>query len=299
MHRTGFQGWDFTVDTFETIEEQGVLPDSIRAAGAIDYIFQIGERMRIFELCEALVLEWATGRVDVAEGTAAARLYRYWKLIDERSAPDERAMLYRRVLNKGGAATLDGAVVNDQFTNVWGKLMGEIADYIDKSERVETGRSDTTPVSPKAIYQALRELQYNLSEYCTGMAFMQTREMYAQLMEAFAVLRDPDVIASFGGVRRRNMWTVITELSKRTLNIALPVAPLVRVAVDGNRIFQIAAEFDEATFSPDALVELVEMGESYIINSSLTGDRDATLAAEEEDEFADFDDGFEDDFDDF
>lgn len=295
LHGGGVPGsWDFSVNTFETIEEQGVLPVSIKAAGAIDYIYEMGERLRIFDLAEALVLDWASGAVDVAEGPAAAKLYRYWKLLDDRSAPDERAMLYKRVLNKGGMGVLDRAVVNKGFPTVWGALMGEIADYIDKSEKIESGRSDVSPVSPKPIYQALRELQYNLSEHCTGMAFMQTQELYAQLNDAFEVLNDPDVIASFGGVRRRNMWTVISELSRRTFGSTMPVAPLVRVAVDGNRIYQIAAGFDEATFSPDDLVELVSMGESYIINSSLIGEPEtAPDDAEFEDfesEFADFDD---------
>ena len=296
----GIGGWDFTVDSFETIEDQGVLSASIRAGGAIDYVYEMGERLRIFDLAESLVLDWASGRVDVAEGPAAAKLYRYWKLLDDRSSPEERAMLYRRVLNKGGMATLDSAVINEGFPTVWGALMGELAEYIDKSEKIDSGRTDISPVSPKPIYQAMRELQYNLSEYCTGMAFMQTQEIYAQLTDAFDLLKDPDVIASFGGVRRRNMWTVISELSKRSFGSTMPVAPLVRVAVDGNRIFQIASDFDEATFSPDDLVELVSMGESYIINSSLIGESSPASrhSAEEAAEFDDFESDFAD-FEDF
>jgi hypothetical protein len=287
--------WDFRVESFDTIEEQGVLPDSIRAAGAIDYVYEFGERLRIFDLAEALVLDWASGSVDVAEGPAAARLYRYWKLLDDRSSPDERGMLYRRVLNKGGTSALKGVLANTGFAPVWNKLMVEIADFIDKAEKLKGGRSEESPVSPRPIYHAMKELQYNLSEHCTGMASMQVRELYAQLMEAFDVLRDPDVIASFGGVRRRNMWTVIAELSRRTFGAAPPTGPIIRLAVEGNRIFQLAAEFDEATFTPDDLNTLIEMGESYIINSSLVGEAVGGLTPEEQDEFA----AFEEEFDDF
>lgn len=288
------QGWDFTVDTFETVEEQGVLAESIRAAGALDYVFELGERLRVFDLAEQLVLKWASGEVDIAEGPAAGKLYRYFKLLDDRATPQERAMLYRRVLNKGNATPLGGAVVNDQFPVIWGKLMAEIAEYIEKSEKLDSGGTDGSPVSARPIGQALRELQYNLTDHCTGMAFMQVREMYAQLNQAFDIFRDPDVIASFGGVRRRNMWTVISELSKQAFGAAPPVSPIVRMAVDGNRIFQAASVYDDGTFSPTDYGELIQAGESYIINSSMVGEEPQFEETDELEKEGEFEDEFED-----
>ncbi len=295
--------WDFTVETFETIEDQGVSPESVRAAGAIDYIYEIGERMGVFQIAEALVLNWAAGTIDVADGQAAGKLYRYWKEIDDRSDAAERGMLYRRVLNKGGVKVLPRMVVNEPFPHLWSGLMTEIARYIDKSEQVEIGRREGSPVSAQPIYQAVRELQYNLTEYCTGMAFMQTRELYAQLQRAFDILRDPDIVAHFGGPRRRNMWRVIEELSKREFNRSNPIGPLVRVAVDGNRIFKLVAAFDEATFTPEQLNELIDSAESYIINSSVVdGQMGAAPPAEdgdEDDEFNGVSEADQDEFDDF
>lgn len=288
------QGWDFRVETFETVESQGILPESIRAAGAIDYVYEMGDRLRVFDIAEQLVLGWASGEVDIAEGPAAGKLYRYWKLLDDRSNAAERAGLYRRVLNKGTSAALSRAAVNENFPNVWGNLMTEIAEYIDKSERLESGRTDGTPISPRPLHQAMREMQYNLTEYCTGMAFMQVREIYAQMQQAFDILKDPDVIASFGGVRRRNMWTVITEISREAFGSAPAVAPIVRLAVDGNRIFQIAADFDEGTFGPNDLEDLIEAGESYIINSALVGDAPTREDGEADEDIEAFDDEFDD-----
>lgn len=278
------EGWDFRVEDFATIERQGVLPDSIRAAGAIDYVFELGERLGVFGLAEALVLDWSTGSVDVADGAAAGKLYRYWKLLDQRSSAEERGMLYRRVLDKGGAQVLSGGVINEAFPALWNQLMTEIADYIDKSEQVDSGRTDDSPVSTRPLHYALRELQYNLTEHCTGMAFIQARELYAQLQQAFDLFRDPDIIASFGGVRRRNMWTVIEQLARRRLDRTVPVGPVVRLAVDGNRLFQIAAEFDEGTFSQQQLTELLEAGESYIINASVVSKTLGEPLLETEDE---------------
>ncbi|MBH5322453.1 hypothetical protein [Aurantiacibacter sediminis] len=291
-------GWDFSVDTFDTIQSQGVLPESIRAAGAIDYVYVMGERLRIFDIAEELVLGWANGSIDIAEGAAAGRLYRYWKQLDDRMPPQDRAMLYRRVLDKGSAEAMSGAAVNTNFPVVWNKLLAEIADYIEKSERIESGLTDVSPISAKPIHQAMRELQYNLTEHCTGMAFMQVREMYAQLQDAIAILKDPDIIASFGGVRRRNLWTVITEIWRDAYGTTPPVSPLVKVAVDGNRMFQLAADFEESTFTPDDLSELVQAGENYIINAAMAeGTGDTTGDSPGEDDFDPG--GFDDEFDDF
>jgi len=292
--------WDFSVEQFDTTVAQGLDPNAIRAAGAIDYIYELGERMGVFRLAEALVLNWASGRIDVVDNRATTRLYAYWKQLDDRSDADERGMLYRRVIGKGRSQLLSRMVANDGFQPLWSNLMGEIATFIDKSERLETGLSDTSSVSTGPIYQTIRELQYNLTEYCTGMAFVQAQEIYKQLQSAFDVLRDPDIVANFGGPRRRNMWTVIAELSKEDFGRSLPIGPLLRVAVDGNRIYQIIADFDGA-LSADAFRNLIDAGESYIINSSAfdgqmpTESRDSGDNEDDpEDEFSD--DAFADEF---
>ena len=292
--------WDFSVERFETTVDQGIDSNAVRAAGAIDYIYELGERMGVFRLAEALVLNWASGRIDVVDNRATTKLYAYWKQLDDRSDADERGMLYRRVLGKGQSQMLSRMVANDGFQPLWSNLMGEIATFIDKSERLESGLSDTSSVSMGPITQSIRELQYNLTEYCTGMAFVQAHEIYKQLQSAFDVLRDPDIVANFGGPRRRNMWTVIADLSKEDFGQSLPIGPLLRVAVDGNRIYQIVADFD-GVLSADGLRTLVEAGESYIINSSVIdnqmGDGEPTYASDEDsgtDEFSD--DAFEDEF---
>jgi len=256
--------------------------------------------MGVFRLAEALVLNWASGRIDVVDNRATTKLYAYWKQLDDRSDADERGMLYRRVLGKGQSQMLSRMVANDGFQPLWSNLMGEIATFIDKSERLESGLSDSSSVSMGPITQSIRELQYNLTEYCTGMAFVQAHEIYKQLQSAFDVLRDPDIVANFGGPMRRNMWTVIADLSKEDFGQSLPIGPLLRVAVDGNRIYQIVADFD-GVLSADGLRTLVEAGESYIINSSVIdnqmGDGEPTYASDEDTDMDSFsDDAFEDEF---
>ena len=283
--------WDFTVETFDQIEEQGIIKENILAAGAIDYIYELGERMGVFRLADALVLGWARGAIDVADGDAAAKLYRYWKLSEDRSSPEERAMLYKRVLSKGDAKLLSRMVVNEHFPGLWHNLMAEVAKYIEKAEKLDEGIGETSPVSRSGIHQASKELQYNTTEFCTGMAHMQVRELYAQLQEAFDILGDPEVVSHFGGLRRKSLWTVIEQLSKEEFGSAPNIAAIRSLAVDGNRVFQWLANFDEATTTYDEFRSFLEAAETYILNMALVG---SDLASVDEDEWDDDDWGDDD-----
>ena len=166
----GEVSWDFSVDGFETEEAQEIIPENIKAAGALDYIYAIGEQMRVFDVANALVLRWASGQLDVPEGTTAALLYRFHKLRDERSTPEERAMLYKRVLNKGNGRLLANMVPNTTFPRLWHQMMAEVAEYIEKSEGSDSG---SLFISRTQLYQAVKDLQYNLTETMTGMAHLQ------------------------------------------------------------------------------------------------------------------------------
>lgn len=277
-------GWDFSVDLFDEVEQQGVVRDNILAAGAIDYIFALGEHMGVFRLVDALVLNWASGSIDVVEGEVVSRMYRYWKLRDQRPSAEERGMVYRRVLNKGDTDVLERMVVNEEFPNLWHNLMAEVADYIDKTEKVTNGTTEASPVSRSRIYQATRDLQYNLTEYCTGMAHIQARELYAQMQECVDLLRDPEILAYFGGNRRKSLWTVIEKLSKQEFGASPNIAALRSLAVDGNTIFRFIADFTEGGVRQDEFNRFLQAAEAYILNySNVGGDIEAIGAEEEED----------------
>jgi hypothetical protein len=292
----GLGQWDFTVDTFETIDEQGVIADNILAAGALDYIFELGERLGVFKLVDALVLNWASGAIDVVDGEAGAKLYRYWKLREDRSSPEERGIVYRRVLNKGGAEVLSRMVVNEPFPQLWHNLMTEVAEYIDKTERINEGLTENSPVSRSRVYQATRELQYNLTEYCTGMAHVQAREFYAQLQEAFDLLKDDDIMSYFGGNRRKSLWTVIERLAKEEFGESPNIASHRSLAVDGNKIFQWIAHFNESSVKQEEFTTFLQAAESYILNFSNTADTDSEDWQKDEQDEEAFVDGENDDF---
>jgi hypothetical protein len=287
--------WDFTVDTFESIEEQGVVKENILAAGALDYIFELGERLGIFRLVDALTLNWAAGAIDVVDGPCASKLYRYWKLRDQRMDPAERGLVYKRVLNKGETEALDRMVVNESFEALWGTLAEKVAEYRAKVEDAKVEQGDHILVSRTPIYQALRDLQYNLTEFCTGMAHMQIREMYAQLREAMDLIGDPEIIDHFAGGRRKTMWTAIERLAKSEYGEAPNINAIRIAAVEGNAVFRFIANFQPGAFSEEEFQRFIEAAEAWIIAkgsddsglTALAGEEDEDASETEEDDFGD------------
>lgn len=290
--------WNFSVDTFEDVEEQGIVRDNILAAGAIDYICELGERMGILKLADVLILNWSSGAIDVAAGEAGDMLYAYWKNRDDRTTPEDRGMLYKRVLDKGDANILSRMVANEHFGTLWHNLMSEVAEYIRRTEKIEEGRGESSPVSRSRIYQATRELQYNLTEYCTGMAHKQAHELYSQLQDAIAVLSHEDVMTHFGGRHRKSLWTVIEQMSKAEFGASPSIGAVRSLAVDGNKVFQWIADFDKATVTNQQFDEFLEAAEAYILNMA-TVDEMPGFGEEEEDFEDDFEDEFENEDEDF
>lgn len=289
--------WDFTVETFESTEQQGVVRENILAAGALDYNFELGERLGVFRLVDALVVNWSAGAIDVADGPAATKLYKYYKLRDERSSAEERALIYRRVLDKGDAEVLSRMVVNEHFPRLWDKLMYEAAQHIRKLEDASGDTDDGAKVSRTPIYQATRELQYNLTEFATGMAHVQARETYAALQAAFDILKDPEIADHFGGGRRKTMWTTIERLSKAEFGSAPNIAAIRTMAVEGNRVFRWIAEFEQGAVTEDRFREFLAAAEAYVIaRGTDEGSEESPFEPEEPEET---DDESEDDFGDF
>jgi hypothetical protein len=285
--------WDFTVDSFESIEEQGVVRDNILAAGALDYIYELGERLGVFRLVDALTLNWAAGSIDVVDGPCAAKLYRYWKLRDQRSDPSERGLVYKRVLNKGETEALDRMVVNENFADLWGTMAEKVAEYRAKVEDAKVEQGDNLLVSRTPIYQAVRDLQYNLTEFCTGMAHMQVREMYSQLREAMELLGDPEIVDHFAGGRRKTMWTAIERLSKSEYGEAPNINAIRIAAVEGNAVFRFIANFQQGSVVEEEFQRFIEAAEAWIIAK---GSDDSSVSSIDDDDDDSEDDDQSDDF---
>jgi len=145
-----------------------------------------------------------------------------------------------------------------------------------------------TKVSRSRIYQTVRDNQYNLTEFCTGMAHIQARELYAQLQECIAILQDPEILAYFGGNRRKTLWTVIELLSKQEFGASPNIAAIRSLAVDGNTIFKFIADFSSGgAVREEDFDTYLRACEAYILNYSTISDDLSGIDANDEEEEVD------------
>ena len=269
VYRRGSQStWDFTVDRFESVEKQSVSRNNIMAAGVLDYNYYIGEVMRVFDVANALVLRWASGLLDIPTGTTASALYRFHKRRLERSTPEERAMLYKRVLDKGDGEVLSRMTVNTAFSALWDQLISEVMKYIYKTERKAYWSSwSNSGVSNSRIYQVTKDLQYNLTDYMTGMAHLQATEDYNHLQEAIAIIGSTDVRNYFGGPRQ-SLWNTLERIAQEEFGETPDTETIKNLAVEGNKIFEWIANFDENTVTAVQFDNLLAAVETWALAQS-------------------------------
>lgn len=292
--------WDFQVDTFDSLAAQIVLADNVRAAGALMWCYDIGERLGVYKLTDALVYRWWVGLLDFGDPDLTSELYRYYKLRDERPVNEERFLLYRRILDLGGAPVGDRVIVNSDFPQLWRSLMEEIASYIDRRETSFRDRINT-----QGVIQAIKEIQYNLTERMAGMALTQVTEMYNQLRQTEAgsgvlggldILGHREVISQLASGRRRDKWSVIERLAKEEFGVSPNVNALRTSAVEGFKVVDYIASFTAGVLDEDRFEEFISSAKAWILAQQLAGDGllvDASDGREADDddigEFDDFD----------
>jgi hypothetical protein len=268
--------WDFEVDLFESDSTQIVLADNIKAAGALMWCYDIGERLGVYKLTDALVYRWWTGMLDFGDTDLTSELYRYYKLRDDRPTEEERFLLYRRILDVGGATVGDRVVVNEDFPALWRTLMEEVATYIDRTESSFRKR-----VNRQGVVQAITEVQYNLTERMAGMALTQVTEMYNQLRQTEAdsgvlggldIMNHPEVIGQLSSGRRRDLWSVIERLAKEEFGVSPNVSALRTSAVEGFKVVEFIATFQPGQFDEDEFESFVDSAKSWILSQQLAGE---------------------------
>ena len=254
--------WNFKVDYFDSLADRAVVRDHILGAGALDYVREIGENLGVFRCVDTLVLLWAQGSLSLSSNDSSSKLYRYYKLRDNRLSFDERNMIYKQILNKGNGRMLSRMSANVEFTHLWQQLMNNSVNYIQKSE----GLNNNDLVSRSRIHQATLNLQQNLSSHMVGKPLNDVHELYSQLQEAIEILTDEEVTAHFATGSDRNMWKVIENISRKEMGFVPNTTAIKTVAVEGNKIFNWIANFTPSNVSQDAFTMFLESAESYIIS---------------------------------
>lgn len=267
--------WDFQVDLFDDAAQQIVLAENVRAAGALMWCYDIGERLGVYRLTDALVYRWWVGLVDFADAGLTDELFRYYKLRDERPTEEERFLLYRRILNVGNGAVGDRVVVNEEFPQLWRTLMEEVATFIDRSESSFRDR-----VNRQGVEQAIRELQYNLTERMAGMALKQVTEMYNQLKQTdpdsgllggLDILRHQEVVGQLSSGRRRDEWSVIERLAKEEFSASPNVSALRTSAVEGFKVVDYIATFKPDQFNETRFNAFIASAKAWILAQQVAG----------------------------
>jgi hypothetical protein len=272
--------FNYAVDYFETADEQGVDVENVLAAGTLYYIKTLADDLGILRVADAVLMRWTSGMLDIPQGATASKLYSYYKLREEYTTPEERGMFYKIVLNVGEAEVLDKMAVNEEFTNLWDTLMTESVKYIDKYEQKETNFS---VVSKAAVFQAIKELQYNLTVFTSGMVKAVLPEMYKQFEKAVDIIDDENVKAQLGWGYRRSLWNVIERVSQEEFGYKPNVSAMRTAAVSGHKIFASIASFDEGLMSETAFQEFIRNVETFIIAQSQLGG-EGPRSEEDEDE---------------
>ena len=271
--------FNYVVDYFETADEQGIDVENILAAGTLYYLKTLADDLGILRVADAVLMRWTAGMLDIPQGQTASRLYSYYKLRDGYATQEEREMFYKIVLNVGNGKVLDEMAVNSDFTPLWDTLMTESVKYIDKYEQKDSNFSN---LSKSGVYQAIKELQYNLTTYSSGMVKAILPEIYAQFEKAVAILDDDNVKSQLGWGYRRSMWNVIERVSQEEFNYKPNVSSLRTAAVSGHKIFTAIASFDEGLMSESSFQDFLQNVESFIIAQSQLGEEYEAVAGEED-----------------
>jgi hypothetical protein len=175
---------------------------------------------------------------------------------------------------------LSRMVVNEAFPSLWHALMETTTQYIER----EQSASVTTLLSRRPITLATQQLQYNLTEYATGMVHLQAAEMYAQLKDAFDLLGSEEIVSQLTGGRRRNMWAAIGQLAHDEFGLVPDIGSLRTLAVEGNKVFRWIASFQAGAFTDEDFESFKGSAEEWIIAASSEG---PDLAGGESDEESD------------
>lgn len=273
--------FDFKVDYFETVEEQSIDRQNILAAAVLFYNKVLADDLGILRITDAIIMAWTQGKLDIPQGETATKLYRYYKLRKERTTAEERAMFYKIVFNSGSADVLEDSVVNTDFSQLWSTLMNETVKYIQKYEANENA---TEFVSKVGVYNAIKNLQYNLSVFMSGMVKSLLPEMYAQLQSAIDILKRSEIVQQLGQGYHRNMWKVIERVSSEAFGQIPNVSALRTIAVKGHSVFNAIAHFDEAQFTDEEFRNFISDVEEFIVANGQVEIRDTDDTNDEDDQ---------------
>lgn len=179
--------------------------------------------------------------------------------VSRRISPTERQMFYRQLFGIGDTQVVADEQVNPDFQRYWAVLMMEIVKYISK---VEENGDNYRSISPSKVYQAMEDLQYNLSAYCTGLPKIAAPSMYAEMDFVIRrILDSDDVKQQLGRRGSPSFWKVVEQVRGMQ-----DFTPLRNKGIFGHKIIStIARATPDFVEDQPAFEEFIANVEAFIV----------------------------------
>ncbi len=192
--------------------------------------------------------------------------------IRRRVAPQERQMFYRQLFGIGDAQVVEEQHVNPDFQRYWAVLMMEAVKYIGK---VEENGDNYSSISASKVYQAIEDLQYNLSAYCTGLPKIAAPTMYGELDFVIQrILDSDDVKQQLGRRGAPSFWKVVEQIRGMQ-----DFTPLRNKGMYGHKIISTVASATPALVEDQsAFEEFIAAVEAYIVAEDQLAEAGGSMA---------------------
>lgn len=192
--------------------------------------------------------------------------------ISRRISPNERQMFYRQLFGIGDAQVVADEQVNPDFQRYWAVLMMEVVKYIGK---VEENGDNYRSISPSKVYQAMEDLQYNLSAYCTGLPKIAAPSMYAEMDFIIQrILDSDDVKQQLGRRGSPSFWKVVEQVRGME-----DFTPLRNKGIFGHKIIStIARATPDFVEDQPAFEEFIANVEAFIVAEDQLAEAGGSMA---------------------
>jgi hypothetical protein len=251
----------FTNDTQNTDDFN---KENIQFAAQLYYVMVMGDELEVFNAADALITKHLRNKrfnVDVRKKATldAIRLYAFNDKFEhlktgetfQRSQEPERMMFYKQVFDMGDVQQLGEMEANTDFIPLWDTLMVEVAKYIAKVE--ESSNYDN--ISRNNIYQAIEDLQYNLSNNCTGLSKIASNVMYLELkFIENRLFADKDIREQIGKRDRTPFGVlkqILLDLNEQRGMRMQDIIALNNKAILGHKIINEIAKFTQEYMETD------------------------------------------------
>lgn len=275
---TSLSDSDFSVTYYEDDNAALVVNrENILCAAQVYYVMTLADEMEIFNVANRIITKHFNSvgiKIPSKESHNMLKLYLFGDSFKDsrdgntykRTVPQERWLVYKGLFDAGDAQVLEGMTVNSEFNEHWEVLMSEVVKYLDKAERSE---NPEYYISRQNIMQAIEDLQYNLSSFCTTMAKIAGPVINAELDFVMKeILQNPEVTLRLAPDGSNSVWKVVEhELAYMRQGAVPNVKALYDKARYGDAIIRAIANYSPTQFE-ETFSDFLGIVEAFIIANS-------------------------------